>query len=505
MEITKIVKNLNFDNLDDDMFAETFSEAQITKDFAYEDAIPNALDALPKDYIWYLKNYGSRAVNAMEYRVNIDEDTSYIVPFQGFVEPQEACQQYRYKTCMGSYNYRLEDDVYVLDTKFLPITLEDKGKMLVLDFKDKIGTVWQFPALLDCHTHGLAYQPSLVAGNFTEFLSLIKPSQWSSFFKDTLLQQGYQETDKISNVWKKNIRTAEEIFYAVLKNYENNTETNYIEFKNENIFLKTLLEEPEKITINEPRAVELFYLSFNWNVKNEIDFKESILKIRKLKSVLTRKREQGKLTPLEQHTNTGFSTIGTAHNFYKMILTSTMNGLQCKETFVLYKNPATQHLSFVKRIQIEKEDLKLKGIGTFEFDVLWYSKRKKKTKWSEIPATIYLNQSEENFTEDYINFIKQTINDSSFKDKLEKFIFDYYQINDYSEFLAMLEPAQDYFEDDYPKVKSPAQIWQLLGDEFDIHFIDKQTVEMRFQYLPDDAHGLTINITNGEIKNEQHL
>ena len=503
MEITKLIKALNFDDLDDDMFAETFSEEQIVKDFSYEDTIPNALEILPKDYIWYLKNYGSRTVRTMEYRVNVDRDTSYIVPFQGLVEPQNACQQYRYQTCTGSYNFRLEDDVYVLDTKFLPITLEDEGKMLVLDFKDKVGTVWQFPSLLDCHTHGLAYQPSLVAGNFTEFLSFLKPSQWSSYFKDTLLQQGYQETDKISNVWKKNIRTAEEIFYAVLKNYENNTKTNYIEFKNENDFLTTLIEEPEKITINEPRAVELFYLSFNWNVKNETDLKESIQKIQKLKSILARKREYCKLSPLEQHTNTGFSTIGTNHNFYKTILNSTMNGLQCKETFVLYKNPTTQYLSFIKRIQIEKEDLKLKGIGTFEFDYSWSSKRKKKTKWSEIPATIYLNQFEEDFIEDYINFIKQTINDNAFKEKLEQFIFDHYHKNYYSEFLAMTDNAKEYFEDGYPKIKSPSEIWQLLGDEFDMHFIDNQTVEIQFQYLPDNEHGLALNVTNGIItKNE---
>ena len=500
MNRKKIAKTLKFENLDDDMFGEIFSEKQIKKDFLFEDTILNPLETLPKDYIWYLENYGSRTLRNMEYQVQVDKDSTYIVAFDGLAAPSSAAQKFRYHTCTGSYAYRLkEDDVYILDAKFLPITSENDGKMLVLNIKDNVESIWQFPSKEDCLKYDLNYEPSLVADNLSSFLTLLKPSQWSSFFKETLLKQGYKETEELSNIWKKNILSAKEQFYNSLEEYEKNHTLNYTEFKDVNEFLTLLNTEPESITFNEPRAVELLYLN-NFKTNSALEVEENIKKIRKLKSNLNIKRLSSIIKPLEQFTNNSHGYLGTDHNFQKTTLKSTINGLQSEEDFVFYQNPNTQLLSFVKRAEIRIEDIKIEGIATFEYDTTWSSKKAQNIKWSKIPATLYLNPSAEDFTEEYYDFIRQTINQTSIKEELEQLIFDHYQKNDYPEFLEMSETDKEFFEDCYPNVSSPNEIWKILGVEFDIRFINHTTYDLLFEYGPDDEHGLTVNCTNGKFQ-----
>ncbi|GEM_PF-4756731 len=233
-----------------------------------------------------------------------------------------------------------------------------------------------------------------------------------------------------------------------------------------------------------------------------MELEKNIQKIQDLKSNLNKKRENYSIKKLKQHTSTGYSSIGIDHNFYKAIVKSTIHGLACKETFVFYKNPDTKMLSFVKRVNIEIEDLKIKGIGTFEYDFSWSSKKNKKIKWSKIPATIYLNRYEEDFTEDYFNFIRQTINNTSFKEKLEHYIFNHYQKHDYTEYLEMDAADKEEWEDAYPLIKIPRDIWKVLGEEFDIHFIDNQTFDLQFEYGPDPEHGISLIVESGELKVE---
>ena len=502
IDLEKIVKTLNFDDFDDDMFAELFTEEQIKKAFSYENIDTNPLKTLPEDYLWYLQNYGCRTIRTMEHKVQIDKNTHYIVSFDGLVAPEKAWQQYRYHTCMGSYSYRLEDnESEVLDRKFLPITNENKGEMLVMDIKEDIGSIWQFPSKEDCRKYDLIYQPSFVATSFTEFLKLVKPSYGASAFKDKFIQKGFYEITKLSGVWKDNVPTESEIFHQVLTSYETSHTPNYTEFKDEKEFLQALVNYPDKIILNWARTVELFYVSFggNWKIKTSKDLEENIEKTQKLKSHIENKRVNYSIQSLKKHTHTGYNVITATHSFYETIVESKIHGLTCKEKFVLYKNPDTQLFSLVKRVHIEMEDLKIKGIGTFEYDFSWSSKRTKKMKWSKIPATIYLNRYQEDFTEGYFEFIKRTINDVSFKEKLEEAIFNRYQKIDYPEFLAMSKEDQDFFEEGYPRVKTPSEIWKLLGDEFDIHFVDNNRFDLQFEYLPDDEHGLNITVSKGKL------
>jgi hypothetical protein len=499
-EIQKIIKNITFDAIEDPEY-DLFTEQQVVEALIYENAVANAKDILPEDYKWYMANRGETTAREVEYQVQIDSDTSLVYAFDRLVSPESACQQYRYQTCTGSYMYRLKDiseNDFILDVKFLPISSESQGEMLVMDIKDDIGSIYQFPSEEVCKTHDLAYQPSLVAKSLSEFLKELKPLYT---FRQLLKEKNYKEIVEYSGIWKKNAVTDKELFYNCIEEYEKQIAPDFIKFKDVNEFLNVLVNNLEKITINEPRAVELFYLSFggNWKAKNTTELEVNIQKIQNLKSDLDKKRENYTIETLEKHTSTGYSSIGTDHNFYKTILESTIHGLVCKETFVFYKHPDTQMLSFVKRVKIEIEDMKIKGIDTFEYDFTWSSKTAKKTKWSEIPATIYLNRYKEDFTENYFEFIRQTINDASIKEKLEQFIFDRYQKHDYPGFLDMNKADKSYFEDSYPKVSSPNKIWKLLGEEFDIHFVDEKTYDLQFEYLPDDEHGLKITVTNEQM------
>jgi len=493
-DIAKVIKSIEFDEVED-----AYSENEIFDALQYENEIPNAKEVLPKDYLWYLGNLGDTTVRNVEYEVQIDSNTCLVLSFSGLTYPQEACNQYRYYTCTGSYDYRLDEPTlnFVLDKKFLPISFENQGEILLMDIKENIGSIWQLASKDSCNEHQLEYGPIFVANSLTEFLNILQPID---SFKESLLAKGFKEIDEFSRVWKKNVLTNEELFYQCLSDYEMNTKMDFTQFTNPEEFLKVLIENPGSIKINEPRAVELFHLSFVWKAKNRGEFLDNIEKVRKLKSNLLKKRKNYKLKKLKQYTNTGYSSIGTNHNFYRLFLESSMNDLQCKETFVFYKDSDTQLLSLVKRVKIEIEDLIIKGIGTFEYDFSWSSKNPINTNWSKIPATIYLTRYQEDFTENYYAFIRQTISDSSFKETLEQFIFDHYQKHDYLEFLAMGKADKDYFEDSYPKVSLPSNIWKVLGEEFDIHFIDDQCFDLQFEYLPDDEHGLAITVTNGKLK-----
>lgn len=497
MNIESLTKELNFDAIADDMFAETFTLKQIKKDFSYEGTLAKPLETLPEDYVWYLENYGSRTIRNMEYRVDINDDTCSLKPFHGCESPLTAVVRYQRDTGTGSYSSYYDEGDFILDQKFLPFAiLEEKGQILVLDFKEKIGSIWQFPSLDDCKKFDLEYVPSFVASSFTAFLGLLKPIYSS---ENNLVKAGYKEAESSSNLWRKNALTFAEIFYQVLADFESNTPTNYLEFKNKKDFLNTLIEQPEMVTVNEARAVEFFYLSYNWKVKNIADFKENIQRIEKQKAKLTSIRENCKLSNLKQLTHTDSGYIGTEHNFFETKLKCLMGGVSCEETFVLYNNPNTKQLSFIKRLRIEKDDLKLNGIGTFSFDYNWKSKRKSKIVWSEISAMLYLSEFEENFTDDYVVFIKKTMNDISFKDTIEQFVFDRYQTIDYPEFLAQDKQTRDEWREAHPDVKTAAEIWQILEGELDIHFIDSQTFDVQFSYSPDPEHGLCLTVKNGKI------
>jgi len=499
MNIEKIVKALNFDDIDDDMFAEFFDKKQIEKDFSFEDAILNAFEVLPKDYLWYLKNYGCRTVRNMEFKVQIDDNTVSVVPFEGLTSPSNATLKYRYHTCTGSYKYRFEDEnIKPLADKYLPITSENDDKVTVLDFKEKVGSIWQFPSKVDCEKYNLEYVPSFVAESFTDFLVLIKPSHWSnSYFKKALLNEGYKETEEYSGLYKKKIKTARELFYKKLNIYKKNNAPSFTEFKNLEEFIIQLSADASHIIRNDSRAVELFHVN-NFKVNN-LTFEDEIKRIQNFKSKLTIKRQQPTTSALKHLTNNPYR-IGSDHHFYKTTVKSTINGMQSEEDFVLYKNPETQLLSFVKIIDFRIEDLKIKDLGTFEYDSYWSSKKAKKTKWSKIPAKIHLQEDTDNFTEDYFDFIRKTINDESLKEKLETFLYEHYQKNDYAEFLEMSPTDVDYFEGNYPKVTAPSKIWKALGETFDIYFINNKTFKLQFEYTPDDEHGLSLTVVNDKIQ-----
>ncbi len=141
MDIKKITSSLSFESLEEDMFAEVFAEAAIEKAFNFEETLPNAVKKLPKDYLWYLENYGCRTVKNLGYLVSLNADTAYIVLFMGLNDPTKVAHNYRYQTCTGSYAYRKNETGYQLPPNFLPIFSESNDKMLVMDFMDEVGSI----------------------------------------------------------------------------------------------------------------------------------------------------------------------------------------------------------------------------------------------------------------------------------------------------------------------------------------------------------------------------
>lgn len=60
----------------------------------------------------------------------------------------------------------------------------------------------------------------------------------------------------------------------------------------------------------------------------------------------------------------------------------------------------------------------------------------------------------------------------------------------------MSKTDKEFFEACYPKVSASNEIWKVLDEEFDIHFIAYQTFDLQFEYNPDAEHGLSVAIKN---------
>lgn len=205
LEIEKVIKSITFDEWDDD---EVFSEQEIIDALLYDDTVPNAKEILPEDYKWFMAKYGELGIDVrnISFLTIYDENTYIVIDFLGLVEPVAVYRQYRYLTCTGSYDYRLEeisDDESVLDIKFLPISLESAWKeVLLMDIKDNIGSIWHIPDKSYCEKYNIkCKEPYFVADNFTDFLKLHIDDL---SYEEDLLARGFKQIGgKGTGVWKR--------------------------------------------------------------------------------------------------------------------------------------------------------------------------------------------------------------------------------------------------------------------------------------------------------------
>lgn len=205
LEIEDVVSTITFEEWDED---EVFSEQEIVDALLYDDTIPNVREILPKDYKWYMAKYGERIIDIrnVSFLTQYDKNTYIVISFLGLVDPVAVYQQYRYLTCTGSYDYRLEeisDDESVLNIKFLPISLESAfGDVLLMDIKDKIGSIWHIPDKSYCEKYNIkCKEPYFVADSFTDFLKLhINDSSYD----EGLLARGFKQVGgKGTGIWKR--------------------------------------------------------------------------------------------------------------------------------------------------------------------------------------------------------------------------------------------------------------------------------------------------------------
>ncbi len=502
MEIEKIVTALSFEKIEDDMFADFFSQSAIQKVFSVEEKRPQEL---PKDYLWYLENYGCRTAINHGYMVQVDVDTAYVVLFEGLNSPQDVMQNYRYQTCTGPYAYRRKEEPNILlPSKFLPIYTASDDKMLVMDFVDDIGAIWQFPSKEDCKNYGLDYQPVFLAKSLTAFLLLLKPATiWASDFNKELVMQGYKEVANYAGVWKKNALTNTEFLYQLIEEHEKTIADSCSEFKNEHEFLAALIADVSAIEIKGTRAAYLMNIIYPQPSRvNNLAALKILIQRSRNQPDLDKDRSNPTISKLEPFITTGTAevkgrTIDKNLNYYKARVSSTISGLIAHEDFIFYKCPEKQLFSFVRRTKIAMDNFEIKEVATFAYNYSWSSTEAVEVSWVPVPAMLHLAVSEAAFTELYFDFIRKVIKDITLKSKFEQLVFDHYQKNDFPEYLEMSDSDKDFFGDGYPKLNVPSDIWKLIKDFFDIRFLGNQKMQLDFDYAPDDEHGLTVMINNG--------
>lgn len=279
------------------------------------------------------------------------------------------------------------------------------------------------------------------------------------------------------------------LLYQWISEVESATEIST--YSNTEAFTQALLEQPTAITINAARRLEFLHFQNSAAFKSKAEFTERCAAFLKHQSGFLHYASIDQISSLGVHE---FPRLGTqANDFYRCSLNSTLvNGTACEETFVFYRCPQTQELSFVAVTDTHYSPVKISGLGTFEFDgTHWSLSRRKTPKWSPMRCSISIIDGEDLFSEANIHFIKTQFANAELKEIIEQQVFEQYTQSDYPEYLQ----ADDDTDNALPKVTQQDQIWALLSNELRFYFdLSKHSVSIHSDYAGDDEHGIEITV-----------
>lgn len=436
----------------------------------------------------------------------IDSDVTYCIvdlngfldlfQYDNFVHQAFFNSHYRkYREKSDSYEFDLEKEKYFPFSQLNQTGVTKQGvfRLFISLNEQNYGTIWV--------GHDLYYEKTkeiyFVADSFSSFLESLAADRIRSradfLASMTSGKKSYKEIVKENN---------DSLFYRWLDDYEQTTTINFLQFNSLQEFADTLLNNSQDISLNPLRKVKFGYYrsGAQSHYRKQDELFGAIKRFSEHQPEFNHFSSITDIKPLQEYTFP--MGVDGHHDFYSCWVEGVLNnGMKCEEEFVFYKDPLTHSLSFIAINATRYESVKVKGLGTFDYDgISWKMARKKKPKWSNVPCSVTINDGNDLFDTENCLFMTEFFNQEELRGDFETFVYQQYQTIDYPEYLAGDQEEQEEYRECYPNISSKEEIWQLLGESMRIHVdTTKKSISIYSDYLPDDEHGITIEVREGVI------
>ena len=364
----------------------------------------------PEDFKWYLLNVGWRKL-AYDYRSILVPTGGYIYTLQFEGAEHQTFSLNRYKQYLENNNgaeLPFENRFYYPFGKIEgEINPAVSFQLLVNLNKEYYGTIWAIKSF-NYNDKLPAPSPMYLADNLASFLQQINA--------DARLRPVAAETNKA-------------LFLDMLEEQLAKPDVFTTRAASAEQLLRLFLANDQPFNVNAIRNVEFQHLDNALRVENRqklqerIDAFSDITHSYRLARPLKRSKTTVSAPVLLERSR--FFNWGN-DNYYLVDVESMVGDNNVlKESFLLYQDIEKSQWSMIRRYQASIDDVKIKEIGTFSFDVTgkWMLKKMVTPAWSQLPAVFRIEGEEDALTGPLITFAKEILDKADFKPVLEAFIF----------------------------------------------------------------------------------
>lgn len=426
----------------------------------------------PDDFRSYMSARGTQKIEFDHRYFLLDLDGFLAIMQYNNFEHQaffkNRCLEYKAKS--GEYDFESDKAKYVpfASADQTSVTKHGIFRLFISLNKDNFGTVW---AAHDCYNDEQK-EVYFVAESFTAFLKQVTSHQVYS-------QQVMDNNNKLFNTW--------------LIDYEQNSAVAYPEFESMEAFAEMLLDRPHMLLVNPGRRLEYLRWEYCSEYRNHSTFYQGIKSFTDYQPQLMSYSHINKVESQGLYKFPGLD-VPDHHYFSTWVSGILSNGTKCDQTFVLYRDPTTKCYSLIVDKETRFESIKIKGLGTFDYDgSVWSLTRKKKPKWSPLPCSVVIRDSKSLFSSENVSFIQESFNNAKLKQTIENSVYKQYQDVDYPDYVNADPDERLRLRDCYPNIASEEEIWQLLGKALRLSFnLEQKVLSVHADYLPDYEHGISI-------------
>ena len=448
-----------------------YSEEEISDREAEIDA------KFPKEFRAYMQTKGTLKIKRDHcYCLVKINEFNELLEYDNFVhEAFFVSEHKKYLSNCANFQFEFAKEKYFPFSELKQTGVTTKGKfILFLSMNpESYGTIWTAFDSYDDEDK-LAY---FIANSFGEFLAGLST------------YRSYRDKAEEKN---------QTIFHQWVSDFEKSSPSATTSFfANTDDFIKTRQENPETIQINGARRLEYNRLQYCFEIKNEVEFIDKATSFCNYSTDFIAYSSVDNVKSLHEHDFPGLILL--EHHFYKCFMSGkSLSGINCVEEIIFYKNPTTQQLSFITIHNTSYDLVKVKGLGTFNYDdeyTLWSLEKQKKPQWSAVPCALLIEDGNDLFSKSNMQFVRNLYNNERLKELIEKHVFDIYQKHHYPEYLAMDKEEQAECSDFFPEISKKNQIWVLLGEELRFIFnLKNKSLVIFSDYFADGGDEMEIQV-----------
>ncbi|MGL5631749.1 MAG: SMI1/KNR4 family protein [Azovibrio sp.] len=473
MKIETVVAGMPYEK--DPYFPFQYSPEKITE---LEGSIGSSF---PDDFRWYLLNVGWRKID-YDHRTILIRYGAYLHDLQFEAAENEVFSLGRYNEFAESK----EGGLLPHDGKLYFPFGQIKGgnpqftlRLLISLNDENRGSIWAVRPIGHYGDQNPS-QPIRIADDMASFLEQIGPNK------------------KLCPVAEKN---NEALFEHLMADYLTSTSITPTTKVDPQTLITSFFEQPNEMIFDGARNLEYQYRVNGQRIENEAEFAE--------KANWFATKLPGNPYHVPPPLLRREIRIGTAQVFdrtyvfnqkkhnYALVTVESLVGdnNRLKEEYLLHHGK--DGWTMLRRYGAAIDDVRVKGVGTFAFNSTYKWKLKKKVTpaWSELPFELYVSGEEDALTTSRIAFVKEVINNATFKPTFETHVFRIY-----TEFEAMPDDEKVEWVDCYPRISAPGDIWKLFGKKCSLYVENNDQFSLVADTCWDPEHGLTMTVRHWGIE-----